>query len=167
MQSDCVDVHGRDAIDARRLEFFDRNTLHNIFVDNSLIVVSRREHGLSSEGKLSFFVGTEGIQAGRDAVNEVSQVLPGDDKIARNAHQYFGERADGTSPRILLSAVANPHLPLTELPVVSVALASTQHSHDGLLLKQQHLYPEERLVDSDADHLGPCPFRTTEVICPK
>ena len=57
-------------------------------------------------------------------------------EVARNSHLPFGEGVDGIHSSVLLSAVANSHLPRTKLLEAGVIHFCTQHSHVGRQLQQ-------------------------------
>ena len=86
-------VHVRGVIDAEELEFLGRKTLHDVFVEFSPVVVSRRVHTSPGEGRSGFVVTIEpeGVQVAEDGVDEVARVFAGDDEVARNWHRPFGE----------------------------------------------------------------------------
>ena len=153
-------IHVRGPVDAEGLEFLGWNTLHDVSVEFSLVVVSRREHRSPGEGQSGFVVTVrpESVQVGEDGVDEVARVLAGDDEVARKSHLPFGEGVDGIPSSVLLSAVANSHLPRTELLGAGVTYSCTQHSHVGRQLQQSHLSPDWRLVKAGADDLSSCAF---------
>ena len=153
-------IHVRGAVDAEGLEFLGRNTLHDVFVELSLVVISRREHRSPGEGQSGFVVtvGPEGVQVGEDGVDEAARVLAGDDEVARNSPLPFGEGVGGIPSSVLLSAVANSYLSRTELLEAGVINSCTQHSHVSRQLQQSRPSPEWRLVKAGADDLSPCAF---------